>query len=237
MKKLLFGLLISVFALTACAPPTLTEPPSFIVEQPDQGDSSPDGGLTPVEYAVVRQLAGNLGLKINDISVVENKTTDFNDACLGISLKDFVCAQVITPGHIIVLDADSIQYEYHTNGDGSQIQPATLALTWSRDGGIAGFCDRMTVFLSGEVYGSQCNSEDGKMESFAALLSSEKRDQFSNWMGQYGEKTLDVSDPKGTADGMSLVIELFGNGNGKPGKPVQQKMFTWAQELYTELYK
>ena len=237
MKKLLFGLLILVFALTACAPQTPTEPPSLIVEQPEQDDSSTGGGLTPVEYAVVKQLAGNRGLKIKDITVVENMEMDFKDICLGVSMQDVMCAQVVTAGHIIVLEADGIQYEYHTSEDGSRIQPATLAMTWSRDGGIAGFCDRMTVFLSGEVYGSQCKSEDGRMESFATLLSSEKRDQFSNWMGEYGEKTLDISDPKGMADGMSLVIELFGSGNGKPGKPVQQEMFTWAQELFTELYK
>lgn len=237
MKKLLFGLMILMLALTACVPQAPTEPPSLIVEQPNQDDSSAGVGLTPVEYAVVKQLAGNLGLKIKDIKVLDNKPSDFSDACLGVAMQDVMCAQVVTPGYIIILEADGIQYEYHTNEDGSQIQPATLALTWSRDGGIAGFCDRMTVFRSGEVYGSQCKSEDGRMETFAHLLSVAERDQFSSWMGRYGEKTLDASDPKGMADGMSLVIELFGSGNGKPGSIVQREIFTWAQELFNELYK
>jgi len=237
MKSNLFGLLIFIIILTACAPQRPTEPPSLIVEQPNQEDSIAGGGLTPIEYAVVRQLAGNLGLEIKDIVVLENKSTDFNDGCLGVSMQDVMCAQVITPGHIIFLEADGIQYEYNTSEDGSRIQPATLALTWSRDGGIAGFCDRMTVFLSGEVYGSQCKSEDGRMETFASLLSSVERDQFGEWMGSYGEKTLDASDPKGTADGMSLVIEFYGNGNGNPGKPVQQEMFTWAQGLFQKIYE
>ncbi|HSM71928.1 MAG TPA: hypothetical protein VK851_10330, partial [Anaerolineales bacterium] len=169
--------------------------------------------------------------------VVENEVVEFNDGCLGVSMQDVMCAQVITPGHIIVLEADDIRYEYHTNEDGSRIQPATLALTWSRDGGIAGFCDRLTIFLSGEIYGSQCKSEDGRMKTFATLLTVEERNQFNQWIGEYGEKTLDESDPKGTADGMLLVIELFGYGKGKPGKSVQQEIFSWAQKVFQELYK
>jgi hypothetical protein len=238
MKKILFGLMISIVALTACMSQTPTEPPSLIVEQPNQDDLPSGEGLSPVEYAVVKQLAGNLGLEINDIIVLENKTTEFNDACLGVSIEDVMCAQVVTSGHSIVLEANGTQYEYHTSEDGSRIQPASLALTYKREGGIAGFCDSLTVFLSGEIYGNQCKSQPGGvMETFASVLTASERSQFTAWINKYGQVTLDASDPKGMADGMSLVIEIFGNGNGKPGKPVQQEMFTWAQELFNELYK
>jgi hypothetical protein len=172
------------------------------------------------------------------VSVVKNEVVEFSDGCLGVPLQDVMCAQVITPGRIVVLEADGTQYEYHTNEDGSRIQPATLALTWSREGGIVGFCDRLTVFLSGEIFGSQCKSQpEGTMGTFADLLTANERLQFNDWIDKYGQTTLDASDPKGTADGMLLVIELFGNGKGKPGKPVQQEIFTWAQEVFQELYK
>ena len=29
-------------------------------------------------------------------------------------------------------------------------------MTWKREGGIAGFCDSMTVYLSGEVHANSC---------------------------------------------------------------------------------
>jgi len=37
--------------------------------------------------------------------------------------------------------------EYRTNQDGMQIRPATVLMTWKREGGIAGFCDYITVFF------------------------------------------------------------------------------------------
>jgi len=236
MNKIIFGFVVLLLTVTACAPQAPTESPSIIIEQPED-EVITGAGLSPLEYAVVNQLSKNLGLDIKDVSVSKNEIVEFGDGCLGVPMQDVMCAQVITSGHVIVLEANGTYYEYHTDEDGLRMQPATIALTWSRDGGIAGFCDRLTVFLSGEVFGSQCKSQDGRMGIFTDLLSVKERSQFNSWMGQYGEKTLDASDPKGTADGMLLVIELFGDGKGKPGKPVQEEIFTWAQAVFQELYK
>ena len=108
------------------------------------GEVAP-GGV--IEKAVIKQLASNLGLKESDISVVSTATVEFPDSCLGVAMADVMCAQMVTPGQIIVLQANNVQYKYHVNSDGSMIQPATIALTWKREGGIAGFCDNLTVFL------------------------------------------------------------------------------------------
>ena len=240
MKKLLFGFIVLALMLAACAPQsqTPTEPPSLIVEQPGSSDMPTKEALDSIEYTVIRQLSQNLDLNINDIVVLENKITDFGDACLGVFMQDVMCAQVITPGHIIILEANGIQYEYHTSEDGSRIQPATLALTWKREGGIAGFCDNLTVFLSGEIYGNQCKSQpNGTMGTFAKLISSDEKDRFNAWFGEYDSVTLDASDPKGMADGMTLIIEFYGTGKGKPGKPVEGEIFTWAQALFNKLYE
>jgi len=190
-----------------------------------------------VEAIVINQLAQNLGLKEDDILVVSDTLIEFGDACLGVFMQDVMCAQVVTPGRIIMLEANNIQYEYHTNEDGSRIQPATLALTWRREGGIAGFCDSLTVFLSGEIYGNQCRSQsNGTMGTFASLLSSNEHEQFDTWIASYEQATLDASDPEGVADRMTLVIEFYGIGQGKPGKSVQDDIFTWVQDLYQKLY-
>lgn len=190
-----------------------------------------------VEEVVIKQLAQNLELQEGDISVVSDTLIEFGDACLGVAMKNVVCAQVMTPGHIIVLEANNIQYEYHTSEDGSRIQPATFALIWKREGGIAGFCDSLTVFLSGEVYGDQCKAQsNGTMGTFASLLSTSEREQFDTWFSQYGQTTLDASDPEGVADGMTLVIEFYGSGKGKPAQSIQGDIFTWVQNLYQKLY-
>lgn len=189
-----------------------------------------------VERLVIKQLAANLGLKESDISVVSSTTIEFNDACMGVAMEGLMCAQEITPGHIIVLEANGLQYEYHTDADGSRIQPATLAMVWKREGGIAGFCDTMTIFRSGEVYTTQCRPQaEGRMGTFANLLSSAQQKQFMDWMAQFGEENLDASDPKGVADRMVVTLHVFGSGSKQITKSDQQALFEFAQNLYQKL--
>ena len=190
-----------------------------------------------VEEAVIKQLAENLGLKESDISVVSNKIVEFSDSCLGITMEGVKCAQVTMPGRIIVLEAHAFQYEYHTSENADRIQPATLALTWKREGGIAGFCDRLTVFLSGEIYGSQCKSQpEATMGTIADLLSANEQKRFNTWMTKFGEVHVDASDPKGVSDRMEVILDLYGLGAGKPNQTEQQAVISWAQDVFQKLY-
>ncbi len=192
--------------------------------------------LGAAEQTVIKQLAANLGLKESDISVASTEDVEFRDSCLGVAMPEGMCAQVITPGRIIVLEAKGVQYEYHTSEDGSRVQPASLALIWKREGGIAGFCDTLTVFLSGEVYASQCKPQaEGKMGTLADLLSPQERTQFDNWMAKFAETDLDASDPKGVSDRMVVTLKLFGLGEKPPTQSEQQGLFQFAQELYQKL--
>jgi hypothetical protein len=191
-----------------------------------------------VEAQVIDQLANNLGLDPAEIIVVSNEAVEFGDACLGVVIQNVVCAEVVTTGRIIVLESNGIQYEYHVSEDGSHIQPATLALTWRREGGFAGFCDSLTVFLSGEIYGNQCKTEpNDAMGIFSELLTPEEREQIDTWTAEYGQATLDQSDPKGTVDGMVNIVELFGLEAGKPAMAVQEDIFLWAQTVFQKLYQ
>jgi hypothetical protein len=190
------------------------------------------------ELAVIKQLAANLGLTEGDISVASSEAVEFGDACLGVAMEGLMCGQVVTPGRIIVLEAKGVQYAYHTSEDGSRIQPATTALVWKREGGIAGFCDILTVFRSGEVYTSSCKSQaDGKMGTLAKLLSAQEQKQFNDWLTRFGEADLDASDPAGVADRMMVTLKVFGSGNKPPSTAEQQQLFEFAQALYTKLAK
>jgi hypothetical protein len=190
-----------------------------------------------VEAQVINQLASNLGLNESDISIISNVDIEFSDACLGVAMHNVVCAEMVTPGKIIVLEANGVQYEYHVSNDGTHVQPATLALTWTREGGIAGFCDSLTVFLSGEVYGDQCRSEpNSSMGTFADLLSGTEREQFDTWVKELGQVDLDASDPEGVSDRMEVKLMFYGSGSGTLGKTDQQELLLWVQNLYQKLY-
>lgn len=188
-----------------------------------------------VEESLISQLAENLGLDKKDISVVSNEEVEFPDSCLGVAMPEVMCAQAITPGRIVVLEANGIQYEYHVNADGSHVQPATLALTWKREGGIAGFCDNMTVFLSGEIYTTSCKGLDSRMGTLSALLSAEERDQFNTWIGTVGQAEVDASDPEGVADRMVVTLSFFGIGSGVLPADDEKALLLWAQELFQKM--
>jgi hypothetical protein len=135
-----------------------------------------------------------------------------------------------------VLEANGIQYEYHTTADAARIQPATLALTWKREGGIAGFCDNMTVFLSGEVYVSNCKGQpDGKMKTFDSLFSAQQMEEFDNWVSTFGQMSLDSSDPEGVSDRMVRTMTLYGRGESQPSEDDKAAMFRWADDLFQKL--
>lgn len=195
------------------------------------------GPLGLMVEAITAQLAYNLRLDLDEISVVSSAAVEFPDTCLGVAMQDVACAEAITPGKIIVLEANGLQFEYHISEDGSHVQPATVALVWTREGGIAGFCDRLTVFLSGEAYGSNCRSQEPAitMKPFADILSVVEQDQFFAWAGEFATVNLDASDPKGVADGMTVTLEFFGNGKSQPSKTDQSVMFEFAQRVYQSL--
>jgi hypothetical protein len=199
---------------------------------------SAEGNLASgvAEKTVIKQLAANLGVKESDIKVISSETVEFGDACLGVAQEGVMCAQVVTPGHIIVLEANGVQYEYHTSEDGSRVQPASLALVWKREGGIAGFCDSLTIYRSGEVYASSCNSQaQGSMGTIAEMLSPREKKQFGEWIATLGEIHLDASDPKGVADQMIVTLDFFGTGSKTLAQSQQQLLFEFAQNLYQKL--
>jgi hypothetical protein len=230
MRRLPVMILSLLILLAACSPRMIPVP----VTEPAATSTHIPVDLSPAQIAAVQALSESLGIPVEQIKLVSAEAVEWPDSCLGAPRPNVMCAQMITPGFKIVLGADGRQYEYHTNQDGSIIVPATLALSWQREGGIAGFCDDLTVYLSGEVYGSSCKSG----ESVAALketLSADELTQFNDWLTQYGQVSLDASDPQGVADRMQLALSLYGSGEQQPDKSEQQVMFSFAQSLYAKI--
>jgi hypothetical protein len=175
-------------------------------------------------------------LDAGEIKVISSEAMEWPDACLGISQEGVACAQIVSPGYKIVLEANGKQVEYHTNQDGSVVVPATVALTWSRSGGIAGFCDSLTIYLSGEVQGSNCKSSDMVEKSISELLSPAEIATMNDWISKYGEIHIDASDPKGVADAMSVKLDIYGTGTQQNiTQASQQLMLTFIQDLNQEL--
>jgi hypothetical protein len=66
--------------------------------------------------AAVADLAARLDLEQDAIKVVTVEFVEWPVSCLGINKTDIACAEVITPGYRIFLEANGQKYEYHTDG-------------------------------------------------------------------------------------------------------------------------
>ncbi len=109
-KTLLITLLL---ILTACATEQGTSPTQKPVE--------PEDPRSAITTKVTQQLALSLGLDVSQVSLVSIEEMDWPDACLGLAEEGQMCAQVITPGYKVTLQAQGKEFIYRTNKDGSMI--------------------------------------------------------------------------------------------------------------------
>jgi hypothetical protein len=233
MKQLFISMILLMIVISACAPQAAaTEEPAPVEEQPTHVNVD----LTPAQRVAISKLAENLGLTPDKIKLISTEAVDWPDSCLGVSTEGIMCSQVVTPGFRVVLEADGKKVEYHTNQDASVIVPATVALTWSRSGGIAGFCDNLTIYLSGEVQGTTCKKGDIVEKRLNEILSREQIATMNDWLTKYGVVDIDASDPAGAADAMSVKLHLAGLGTEKmTSKAVQQVLLQFIQDLNQKL--
>jgi hypothetical protein len=122
----MLGLTVAVGLLVvACVPlpapvepgpatPTREGPPSQSVETP-----------IPAAAAAQVALATELGVPVSQITIVSVERVEWPDACLGAATEGEMCAQVITPGYRIVLEANGKQYEVHTDASGQTVRIGT----------------------------------------------------------------------------------------------------------------
>ncbi len=104
----LLGLLLAILALSACG-------------GNGDGDASAPPELPEDAESLVMLAKFDLTLKTG-IDIEEIKTTsitknNFEDASLGVPDPGVEYASVVTPGYIIILEADGETYQYHASGE------------------------------------------------------------------------------------------------------------------------
>lgn len=190
--------------------------------------------LTTAERAAIEEVAENFNLGTHQISLLSSEPAEWGDGCLETGQEGIACTQAITPGYRIILEADGKQLEYRTNEDGSLIRPATVLMTWRREGGIAGFCDVMTVYLSGEVQVSSCDGGRGPVEVLLGEVQTQQQvNQLEQWTQEYGNVLIEMADPESVSDRMVITLEFFGLG-GQQSIPAtdEQQLLDFAQSLH-----
>jgi hypothetical protein len=228
MKRALVSIILMILMLSACVPrAAATEQPSVV--QPEATHISTD--LTPAQRIAISTLAQNLGVTPDKIKLVSTEAVDWPDSCLGISIEGIACSQVVTSGFRVILDVNGKKVEYHTNQDASVIKPATVVLTWKRSGGVAGFCDSMTIYLSGEVAATSCKNTDIVQKRLSELVSPAELATLNDWISKYGTVNIDASDPAGVADRMTVTLKMIGMGTQQLSPDAQKLLLQFVQDL------
>lgn len=198
-------------------------------------DQQPIPTSNDAVQAATLDLANALGVSQDQVSLVSAAIIEWPDSCLGIQQTNIACAEIVTPGYLILLEADGRQYEYHTDAAGDQVVPASLGLSWTRQGGFAGFCDELEIYLPNHANAASCNPQGySNSADLPDLISSGEMDQFNQWLDAFGTVSLTQSDPAVT-DVMTQTILLQGFGQGQPDSAQRQAMFNWAQTVYTKM--
>lgn len=109
LRKFLFALINLSLAsgLVACGAEATGTP---IVDPP------------PAAVAAARQLSDEYDIPMEQIEYVTYTDEEWPDACLGLPNAEEMCAQVITPGFRVVLQADGEEYVYRTDETGQIIR-------------------------------------------------------------------------------------------------------------------
>ena len=185
------------------------------------------------EQAAIQRLSQNLGVDAGQILLLSSSVVQWNDGCLGVAIEGQRCTEGLITGYLIVLSVNGFEYEYHTNEDGSQLMPATLALDWREQGGIAGMCKSLKVYLSGEVYGLDCTAGGGQ---FTSTLPLQELGQITGWFNTFQNTVIDLSDPQGVSDGMTRTADLMGRGANAANDNDKQMIFDLGQKIFDSLH-
>ena len=125
-----------------------------------------------------------------------------------------------------------------TAGDGGTASTEgdleTLAggYTWRREGGIAGFCDIVTLAADGTATVSSCRS-DPPQTLAEPQLTAAQASLVSDWVRRFGSFEREQTDPA-SADAMTIAIEFNGQGAEEPAENDIAALNALAQEVLNQ---
>jgi hypothetical protein len=81
--------------------------------------------LPDAVLAARQALSEKEDIPVDEIEVVSYSEEEWPNACLGLAEEDEMCAQVITPGYQVTLEANGEEYIFRTDETGDVIREET----------------------------------------------------------------------------------------------------------------
>jgi len=251
--KLGFHLLAFLVILAACSPPSesqysdqiqVEDNPTLQSKHPSilEDNSPADNGIPQdrvLDSQVQASFAGQFQsffLDPNQVNIIDSSQAEWPDSCLGIDQPGVDCIPQITQGYIVILEANGLQFEYHTDKDGGQVQPATLGLIWTREGGENQLCDRLIIYLPDTAHAGWCQS--GEMRAATVnlqnILSVEEYEHLIDSLRTYHQNT--VNQPSSDeVEPVMVSLTFHGQGNSFPQSDDQLTLLNFAESIFARI--
>jgi hypothetical protein len=106
-------------------------------------------------------------------------------------------------------------------------------LTWHREGGIAGFCDDLAIYASGDFQATSCKGTPARHVG-QGHLSAEQEQQLNAWLDRLQPFAV-AQGEVAAADAMTVNLTFSGKGAVVPTEADKQAVLNWAGELYAQM--
>jgi hypothetical protein len=111
--------------------------------------------------------------------------------------------------------------------------PDRVVLEWTREAGIAGFCDGMRVTANHRASLGTC--EDPGSEVASQFVPVDWIGRLEEWRGRVASFELRQANPPGTADGMEVTLRFEGQGTSEASEAERLEIANFSAELFVAL--
>jgi hypothetical protein len=117
--------------------------------------------------------------------------------------------------------------------DTSETPGFDLVIQWSREGGIAGFCDELTISFAGEATAYSCKGEQTQVLG-QDFIQDDELQQMYVWVDKFHSFEFESRDDA-TVDIMTIRLNFRGRGDAQPDEMDQQQILNFSSELYSQM--
>ena len=191
-----------------------------VLEQPAQGQTGEPADPDSAVQAAKTLLAQQLGITESEITLASLEAVDWPNSCLGIDVPGRMCAQVITPGFRVVLEAEGKQYAFHTDAAGGAVMSAFTPLPEDAEGVVVwtetedDTCQQVEIGAQEVKFGA-CGES---MQS--AALSEERLAELAHMYGDFA--AFEADTPAGS-------VTFAGVGQREATDAEKRSLAEWAK--------
>ena len=112
--------------------------------------------------------------------------------------------------------------------------PSAIVLTWTREGGIAGFCDGLLISAGHLASLGTCEDPGSALPSGELMPNATIR-EFEEWRSEFASFEVEWADGPGVADGMTIRLSFTGRGRQVADEDAQRRIAEFASRLLADL--